>query len=59
MFRKKKKGLEMQERPRKATARWQVWVATEVFSIATEKSSVATKLYGSVSRQWVLCRDRI
>ena len=32
--------------------RWQVWVAIEVFSVATEISS-------SVSRMWVLCRDRI
>ena len=42
----------MQKRPIKATTRWQVWVATEVFSIATEVS-------GSVERQWVLCHDRI
>ena len=54
----------MQERPRKATARWQVWVPTEVFF-------VATKLSGSMPRQdlvlagcsWVVamvspCRDR-
>ena len=34
--------LEVQKRPRKATARWQVWVMTEVFSAATE-------LFGYVS----------
>ena len=28
----------MQEMPRKATARWQVWVATEVFSVVTKLS---------------------
>ena len=42
----------MQKRPIKATARWRVWVATEVFSIVTEPS-------GSMSQQWVYCRDRI
>ena len=42
----------MQKRPKKATMCWQVWVATEVFS-------VAIKLSDSVSRQWVLCHDRI
>ena len=55
----------MQKRPKKATARWQVWVAIEVFS-------VPTKLSGSMSRQdlvlegcsWVTvvvstCRDNV
>ena len=42
----------MQKRPRKATAHWHVWVAIEVFS-------VVTKLSCSVSRQRVLCNDRI
>ena len=44
--------LEVQKRPRKATTRWQVWVATEVFFVTTELSSF-------VSRQWVLCCKRI
>ena len=45
MFRKKEKGgrggggvLEMQKGPRKAIARWQVWVVTKVFSVVTELS---------------------
>ena len=33
---RRRKGLE---RPRKASERWQVWVATEVFSVATKLSS--------------------
>ena len=49
----------MQKRPIKATARWQVWVATEVFSVATEVFSVVTELSSSMSRPWVLCRARI
>ena len=43
MFRKKK-GWRCRKRPIKATTRWHVWVAAEVFFIATEFS-------GSVSRQ--------
>ena len=37
---------------KEATARIRVWVATEVFSVATE-------LFGSVSRHGSLCRDMI
>ena len=49
---RKKKELEVQQRPREATARWPVWVATKVFSVVTE-------LFGSVSRHRPLCCDMV
>ena len=42
----------MHKRPKKATARWRVWVMTEVFSVSIEPS-------GSMSRQGSLCRDMV
>ena len=50
--RKKRKELEMQKGPERATALFPVWVAIEVFSIAIKLSS-------SVSRQSSLCRDKV
>ena len=37
----------MQKRPKKATARWWVWVATEVFFVTKELSDF-------VSQSWLL-----
>ena len=48
VFRKEK----MQKRPREATAHFQVWVATEVFSVVID-------LFGSVSRHGSLYRDMV
>ena len=42
----------MQKRPREATARLRVWVATEVFSVTIE-------LFGFVSRHGSLCCDMV
>ena len=51
VFRKKeKKRLEVQKWPTEATASFRVWVATEVFFVATEFSSI-------VSRHGSLCCD--
>ena len=46
------KVQKKKKRPKEDTVYLRVWVMTEVFS-------VATKLSGFVSRQWVLCCDRI
>ena len=39
----------MQKRPIKATTRWQVWVAIEVFSVAIEVFSIATEVFSVVT----------
>ena len=52
MFRKEKKGLEVQKRPKEVTLSLWVWVTTKVFSLVIELS-------GYVSRYGSLCPDMV